>query len=125
MSRSVLVVLALVAACHAGPPPRTPALSHQVERTPAVRQAPSTVDREPDWFPKRRRRVVTSTSITILDDLQFLPGSGIIDPKTTPILDGLVTSMLNNPEITRLAIRTFAPDVAPHWQQIIADQRVR
>jgi outer membrane protein OmpA-like peptidoglycan-associated protein len=68
---------------------------------------------------------VTSTSITILDDLKFMPGSASIDPRTTPILDAFATTMLGNPELKLIVVRIFAADVAPHWQQIVADVRAR
>jgi outer membrane protein OmpA-like peptidoglycan-associated protein len=125
MSRSLLLVM-LVAACHAAPPPRQPVLS---QRTEAPRTAPIEhveID-SPDWVPhvRRGRTVVTSTSITILDDLRFKPGSAIIEQKTLPILDAFAQTMVGNPSLQLVAVRVFAADVAPQWQQIVAELRAR
>ncbi|MGE0400787.1 MAG: hypothetical protein AB7T06_29015 [Kofleriaceae bacterium] len=125
MSRSLLLLL-VVAACHAAPPPRQPVLS---QRTTPARAAPiEHVEVEsPDWVPhvRRGRTVVTSTSITILDDLKFKPGSAIIEASTLPILDAFAQTMVGNPSLQLVIVRTFAEDVAPQWQHIVADLRAR
>ncbi|MFN0249961.1 MAG: hypothetical protein ACKV2T_23965 [Kofleriaceae bacterium] len=124
MSRLLLLV-ALVAGCHATPHPRQP-LSQSTE---APRTAPTRhIEVEsPDWVPhtRRGRTVVTSTSITVLDDLRFKPGSAIIEKATLPILDAFADTMVGNPSLQLVAIRVFAEDVAPHWQRIVADLRAR
>lgn len=125
MSRSLVVVM-LVAACHAAPRPQPPVLS---QHTPAP--APEAIAHveidSPDWVPqvRRGRTVVTSTSITILDDLRFKPGSTIIEKKTLPILDAFASTMVGNPSLQLVVVRIFAADVAPQWQQIVADLRAR
>jgi outer membrane protein OmpA-like peptidoglycan-associated protein len=124
MSRWWMLVM-LVAACHAQPAPQSP-LSQRAE---APRTAPTRhVEVEsPDWVPQTRRgrTVVTSTSITILDDLRFKPGSAIIEKQTLPILDAFADTMVGNPSLQLVAIRVFAEDVAPHWQRMVADLRAR
>lgn len=125
MSRSVLLVM-LVAACHAAPRPREPVLSqHAGAPPPAVTQHVEV--ESPEWVPQTRRgrTVVTSTSITILDDLRFKPGSAIIETQTLPILDAFASTMTGNPSLQLVAVRVFAADVAPQWQQIVADLRAR
>lgn len=125
MSRTLLVVM-LVAACHAAPPPRQPVLSQRTEAPRATPIEHVEVD-SPDWIPqiRRGRTVVTSTSITILDDLRFKPGSAIIEKRTLPILDAFAQTMVGNPSLQLVVVRTFAADVAPHWQHIVAELRAR
>lgn len=79
----------------------------------------------PDWIPHRRRTVVTQTSITILDNLRFLPGSASIDPATTPILDAMAETLQGNPSIQLMNVRAFAPDALPALQWVTAQLRAR
>jgi outer membrane protein OmpA-like peptidoglycan-associated protein len=125
MSRSLLLVM-LVAACHAAPRPQQPVLSQHTE-TPHAKVIEHVEIDSPDWIPQTRRgrTVVTSTSITILDDLRFKPGSAIIEKATLPILDAFAQTMQGNPSLQIVKVRTFAADVAPQWQQIVADLRAR
>jgi outer membrane protein OmpA-like peptidoglycan-associated protein len=123
MSRLLIVVM--LVACHAAPRPQAPVLSQHVTAAPNPIEHVE-VD-SPDWVPHVRhgRTVVTSTSITILDDLKFKPGSAIIEKHTLPILDAFAQTMQGNPSLQLVAIRVFAADVAPQWQQIVADLRAR
>lgn len=125
MSRSLLLVM-LVAACHAAPRPQQPVLSQRTDVPRATAIQHVEVD-APDWVPheRRGRTVVTSTSITILDDLRFKPGSAIIEKQTLPILDAFAQTMAGNPSLQLVVVRIFAADVAPQWQQIVADLRAR
>jgi outer membrane protein OmpA-like peptidoglycan-associated protein len=125
MSRFLLLVM-LVAACHAAPRPQQPVLSQHTE-TPRATPNEHVEIESPDWVPhtRRGRTVVTSTSITLLDDLRFKPGSAIIEKKTLPILDAFAQTMVGNPSLQLVAVRVFAADVAPQWQQIVADLRAR
>ncbi len=123
MSRSLLLV-ALVA-CHAAPRPQQP-LSQRTEAPPSAVTHHVEVE-APAWVPqvRRGRTVVTSTSISILDDLRFKPQSAIIEKETLPILDAFAQTMLGNPSLQLVAIRVFAEDVAPPWQRIVANLRAR
>jgi outer membrane protein OmpA-like peptidoglycan-associated protein len=124
MSRLLLLVT-LVAACHAAPRPQ-PVLSQRAVAPPST--VTEHVERDsPDWIPsvRRGRTVVTSTSITILDDLRFKPGSAIIEKRTLPILDAFAQTMVGNPSLQLVTVRVFAADVAPRWQTIVADLRAR
>jgi len=125
MSRLLLLVM-LVAACHATPRPQAPVLSQHTQ-APRTAQIEHVEIDSPDWVPhiRRGRTVVTSTSITILDDLRFKPGSAIIETKTLPILDAFAQTMAGNPSLQLVVVRVFAADVAPQWQQIVADLRAR
>ena len=125
MSRSLLLVL-LLAACQAAPKTHAPVLSQRTE-APRTRPVQHVEIESPAWIPqiRRGRTVVTSTSITILDDLRFKPGSAIIEKKTLPILDAFAQTMVGNPSLQLVAIRVFATDVAPQWQAIVADLRAR
>jgi outer membrane protein OmpA-like peptidoglycan-associated protein len=77
----------------------------------------------PDWVPHRRRTVVTQTSITILDNLRFLPGSPLIDPTTTPILDAMAQTLNANDDIKLVEVRAFAQDALPGVQWVMAQLR--
>lgn len=125
MSR-LLVLLTLVAACHATPRPQPVVLSQRTQ-SPHTKAIQHVEIESPDWVPhvRRGRTVVTSTSITILDDLRFKPGSAIIEKQTLPILDAFAQTMAGNPSLQLVVIRVFAADVAPQWQQIVADLRAR
>ncbi|HEY4182565.1 MAG TPA: OmpA family protein [Kofleriaceae bacterium] len=79
----------------------------------------------PDWVPHRRRTVVTTTSITILDNLRFLPGSPLIDPATTPILDAISQTLAGNTDIKLVEIRAYAADAMPGLQWVTAQLRAR
>lgn len=126
MSRSLLVVM-LVAACHAAPRPQQPPLLSQRAEPPRTGPSRHVEVDSPDWVPQTRRgrTVVTSTSITILDDLRFKAGSAIIESRTLPILDAFAQTMTGNPSLQLVVVRTFASDVAPQWQRIVADLRAR
>lgn len=123
MSRWIVLVLA-VAACRSAPAPHAANISHHTT-APAAPTQHVEVEATPDWVPHRKRTVVTSTSITLLDNLEFMPGSATIDPRTTPILDAFAQTMVGNPSLQLVTIRVFADDVPAHWQRIIADQRAR
>jgi outer membrane protein OmpA-like peptidoglycan-associated protein len=125
MWRSLLLVI-LVAACRVAPRPTQPVLSQRTEAPRAKAIQHVEID-SPDWVPhvRRGRTVVTSTSITILDDLRFKPGSAIIEKKTLPILDTFAQTMVGNPSLQLVVVRVFAEDVAPQWQQIVAELRAR
>jgi outer membrane protein OmpA-like peptidoglycan-associated protein len=125
MSR-LLVLVMLVAACHAAPRPQQPVLSQHTLAPPAKAIEHVEID-SPDWVPqvRRGRTVVTSTSISILDDLRFKPGSAIIEKKTLPILDAFASAMVGNPSLQLVVVRVFAADAAPQWQQTVADLRAR
>lgn len=128
MSRSLLVVLvvAQASACHATPRPQ-PVLAQHTLPSRDTPRAHVEVDASPEWVPhaRRGRAVVTSTSITILDDLRFAPGSAVIEKATLPILDVFAQTMTSNPDLRLVVIRTFAQDVAPAWQTLVADMRAR
>ena len=120
--RFVLGSLALVTACHAAPPPRAPLSQRSPIRTPPPSVA---VTEAPAWVPHRRRSIVTSTSITVLDDVRFLPGMAQIDPSTTPILDAFATTMQDNDALQLIEVRVFAADVDAEQAQSVADERAR
>jgi outer membrane protein OmpA-like peptidoglycan-associated protein len=123
MSRFLVLVLA-VAACHARPPVQDPVIA---QRTEAPTGPTTHVEVEtPDWVPRQRGRVVvTQTTMTVFEDLRFLPGAATIDPKTTPILDVFAQSMIDNPSLQLIVVRIFAADVSPHFQRIVAELRAR
>jgi outer membrane protein OmpA-like peptidoglycan-associated protein len=121
--RSLLLLLSLVAACHAAPV-RDPLIAQHA--TPPAATAKHVEVESPAWVPSSRgRTVVTDTSITILDDLEFMPNSASFKPGTTPMLDAFAQTMIGNPSLQLITVRIFAEDVTPHWRRIIADLRAR
>jgi outer membrane protein OmpA-like peptidoglycan-associated protein len=78
----------------------------------------------PDWVP-HKRHVVTTTSITILDNLRFVPGSAAFDPTTTPILDAVAQTLDGNPSIQLVEIRAYGEDALPGLQWVTAQLRAQ
>lgn len=130
MSR-LLVMAALLVACGAPASRPAPAVGH-VRSAPAataVAAVPAaTIDAErPSWLdPEQRgRRVVTSTSITILDQIAFLGPSSEIDPVSYPMLDAIVATLDGNPSIRVMEVVVSGNDAPARWQQALGDRRAR
>jgi len=100
----------VLAGCHATPSATTPASS-----APAQRRAP-----EP-----RGRTVVTDTQVEILDPIRFLTGSATIDPRSTPILDAIATTMTGNPSIQLVAVHAYGADALVQFQGRIGAERAQ
>jgi len=133
MSR-LLVVCLVLSACGAPAARPTPVLGHtraskpvavQVE-TPAVATAPVEVE-PPSWLEpsKPARRVVTSTSITILDQIAFVGTSAMIDPISYPMLDAVVATLDGNPSIRVMEVIASGRDAPDRFRQMLGDRRAR
>jgi len=126
-----LTTCLLLAAC--GAPAARPAelVAHAVvapapKAAPAPRPAAPEVER-PSWLEpgKRGRTVVTSTSITILDQIGFIGISSMIDPISYPMLDALALTLDGNPSIRGIEITASGGDGPAQWQLRLGDERAR
>jgi len=63
-----------------------------------------------DGCPSRSRVVMTSTSLQILERIQFAFGSEALAPTTRPLLDAIAETLKRNPDITRLEVEGFASE---------------
>jgi len=134
MSR-LLVVCLLLGAC-TGPATRpAPVLAGHVTAPktvapfakPVVADAPADVE-PPAWIvdpPNPQRKVVTSTSITILDQIAFVGTSPLIDPISYPMLDAVVATLDGNPSIRVMEVVASGRDAPDGWRQVLGDRRAR
>lgn len=64
------------------------------------------------WFaiptesPERRRVVVTDTETTILDVVEFAPGTATLRPHSQPTLDAVAATLLGNPSIELVEVQS-------------------
>jgi len=130
MSRFVVACL-LLAACGAPAARPTPVLAHAriadapIAAAPAA-ATPAAEAERPSWLdPPTSRRVVTSTSITILDQIAFVGPSPQIDPVSYPMLDASVATLDGNPSIRVMEIVVSGNDAPARWQQALGDRRAR
>ncbi len=130
MFRLVLSCL-LHAACGAPAVRPAPVIAHArpapapvATETPAVQVTDA---ERPAWLDPSRpaRRVVTSTSITILDQIAFIGTSAQIDPVSYPMIDAVVATLDGNPGIRVMEIVVSGNDAPPRWQQELGDRRAR
>ena len=94
--------------------------------TPATRPAAPAVER-PSWLepPRRGRTVVTSTTITILDQIGFVGVSSMIDPISFPMLDALALTLDGTPSIRGIEIVASGGDGPAQWRLLLGDERAR
>ena len=136
MSRLLLSCL-LLAACGAPAVRPAPVIAH-ARPAPApvttvatvatvIPAADAPTPERPDWLDPDRRaaRVVTSTAITILDQIAFLGTSEQIDPVSYPMLDAVVATLDGNPDIRVMEIVVSGNDAPAPWQQALGDRRAR
>ena len=130
MSRWLVTCLVL-AACGAPATRPAPPLGH-VEVGPAPNAPPTpaaevTEAERPSWLDpvQRSRRVVTSTSITIIDQIAFIGASSQIDPISYPMLDAIVATLDGNPSIRVMEVVVSGNDAPRRWQQELGDRRAR
>jgi len=131
MSR-LLVSCLLLAACGAPAVRPAPVIGHAriapaPLAPPATRVAKETEAERPSWLDpvQRSRRVVTSTSITILDQIAFIGPSSRIDPVSYPMLDAIVATLDGNPSIRVMEVVVSGNDAPARWQQELGDRRAQ
>lgn len=131
MSR-LLLSCVLLAACGAPAVRQVPAIGHarQVPARVATTDAPAAEvsdGERPSWLDpaQRNRRVVTSTSITILDQIAFLGPTSELDPVSYPMLDAVVATLDGNPSIRVMEVVVSGNDAPVRWQQELGDRRAR
>lgn len=109
-----------IAGCHSTPSEST---------TPSATTATSSPAAPPA---RKQRLVVTETQVEILDPIRFLTGSASLDPRSTPILDAIASTLAGNPSIKLVAIHAYGSDALVQFQgrigaeraQVIVDQLV-
>lgn len=107
-----LVVIVMLAACSHPPPP-----AHPVEtEAPAVAQPAE---------PKDHVHVTTDTHVEILDPIKFFVASPAIDPRSTPILDAVASTLTGNPSIKVVEVIAYGADAVPSLQQSVALARAQ
>lgn len=133
MSHRLLVSCLLLAACGTPVVRRDPLVVGHVRSSPARVAAPAarvveiTETERPSWLDpaKPGRRVVTSTSITILDQIAFIGPSPHLDPISYPMLDAVVATLDGNPSIRVLEVVVSGNDAPERWQQDLGDRRAQ
>lgn len=75
--------------------------------------------------PKRARMVVTETQVEILDPIRFLTGSSTLDPRSTPILDAIASTLTGNPSIKLVAVHAYGVDALVQFQGRIGAARAQ
>lgn len=132
MSPRLLIACALLGACGAPAARPEPVIGHtrkapaSIARGAALAAEPPEAER-PSWLEPAQpsRRVVTSTSITILDQIAFLGASAQIDPVSYPMLDAIVATLDGNPSIRVMEVVVSGNDAPERWQQELGDRRAR
>lgn len=92
----VLVVLA-ACGCHSAPTAQPVA-------------ATTTAHEQPPPAQKQGVKVVTDTSVVVLDPIKFMPGSPTIEPTSIPMLDAVARTLAGNPSIKLVAVQAFGAD---------------
>ena len=107
----VWVVVAMVACQSAPAPAPTPIETH-------ARTEPATVERE-------QKTVVTETHVEILDPIRFLAGSPTLDPRSTPILDAIASTLAGNPSIRLVEVHAYGADTLAQFQARVGADRAQ
>lgn len=69
--------------------------------------------------------VVSETHIAILDPIRFLTGSVTLDPRSTPILDAVASTLRGNPSIKLVAVHAYGGDTLRQFQARVAAERAQ
>lgn len=69
--------------------------------------------------------VVTETQVEILDPIRFLTGSAAIDPRSTPILDAIASTLAGNPSIKLIAVRAYGADALVQFRGRVGAERAQ
>lgn len=68
---------------------------------------------------------MTETHVEILDPIQFLTGSVTLDPRSTPILDAVASTLTGNPSIKLVAVHAYGADALVQFQARIGADRAQ
>ena len=70
------------------------------------------------------RVVVTDTETTILDVIEFAPGTATLRPTSRPILDAVAETLRGNPSLERIEVQSHTSGVGDHAaNQVLSEQR--
>jgi outer membrane protein OmpA-like peptidoglycan-associated protein len=61
----------------------------------------------------RRRVVTTSTTMTVLEPVQFIGASAAIDPSSSAMLDAIATTFVDNTDLELIEVRAYGFDAPP------------
>jgi outer membrane protein OmpA-like peptidoglycan-associated protein len=75
-----------------------------------------------DGCPDRGRVIVSSSSITILEKINFESGSSELKRATWPILDAVAAVLRENPQIVRIELQGHTDEKERNGQRIAADR---
>ena len=64
----------------------------------------------PGGPPIRRRAVVTSSTMTVLEPIRFVGATATIDPRSEPMLDALAETFQAHPDLELIEVRAYGPD---------------
>lgn len=68
----------------------------------------------PTHSPDRGRVVVTESETTILDVVEFDPGTATLRPTSQPILDAVAATLLGNPSIQLVEVQSHTSRLGDH-----------
>jgi len=114
-----VVMTMAISACRSTPAPSPVETTTPTRTTPPAEQP-------------RGRMVVTDTQVEILDPIRFLTGSAALDPRSTPILDAVASTLRGNPSIKLVAVHAYGTDALRQFRgqvgaeraQVVVDQLV-
>ena len=95
--RWLSIVVTAACGCHIAPAPQPLATTVPAGQHPAAAQ-------------KQGLKVVTDTSVVVLDPIKFMPGSPTIEPTSIPMLDAVARTLAGNPSIALVAVQAFGAD---------------
>lgn len=108
----VWVVVVMVAACRSAPGPAPSSIETRVRTEPATTE-------------QHKRTVVTDTHVEILDPIRFLAGSPTLDPRSTPILDAIASTLSGNPSIRLVEVHAYGADTLAQFQARVGADRAQ
>lgn len=74
--------------------------------------------------PHRGRVVVTDTETTILDQVEFVPGTSTICVRSRPILDAVAATLAGNPSIELVEVQSHTSGLGnADANQVLSEQR--
>lgn len=95
--RWLAIVVTAACACHTAPTPQPLATTVPAREHPAPAQ-------------QKGLKIVTDTSVVVLDPIKFMPGSPTIEPTSIPMLDAVARTLAGNPSIKLVAVQAFGAD---------------
>jgi outer membrane protein OmpA-like peptidoglycan-associated protein len=106
------VVVAVVAGCRSAPAPAPAPFETHGQTAPQATE-------------RHQKTVITDTHVEILDPIRFLVGSPTLDPRSTPTLDAIASTLAGNPSIRLVEVHAYGADTLAQFQARVGADRAQ